>query len=562
MKTINPLNLFFITFLFFQSCLLFSLKADNFRLSIATVDSIATNAGVEAYKAGGNAFDSAVAAALVLGVVNGYNSGIGGGCFIVGRTSESEKFTINGRETAPSKAHENLFVIDGKAQSQLSKEGALAIAVPGALLAYSELSKKYGRLPFRTHLINAAKIAKNGFQISESYAERIKANEDQLRKHEASAKIFLDQNGNALKAGTKLQQVDLSNTYQKIAKNGTDWFYKGKFAEITHDWMIRNGGILTKEDLRDYHTTNPNPIVTQYKDFTIIGMPPPSSGGIHVAQILNILENFNLQNVKPQSPKYYHLISEAMKLAFADRAHWLGDPAFANVPKGLISKKYAKFLAEKIDLNKIIRVKTHNTPPGADQDFFNKHTTHFCCSDDKGNWVSITSTINTSFGSKVIIPGTGVLMNNEMDDFSIQPGIPNAFGLIGNESNKVEGGKRPLSSMSPTIILRDNVPVLATGAAGGPTIISQTVLTILNTLEYGMSISEALAKPRFHHQWKPDVIRIEKSAGAHIISLLREKGHNLKVYESFGSTQSISNINDQANAAHDKRSGGKSVVLP
>ena len=560
MKKMNSLTPFFIAALFFHSSLLHSLSKSN--LSIATVDTIATNAGVQAFRDGGNAFDAAVAAGLVLGVVNGYNSGIGGGCFIVGRDSKNKEFTINGRETAPAKAHKNLFVINGKAQSQLSKEGALAIAVPGALLAYSELSKKYGRLPFRTHLINAAKIAKNGFQISESYAERIKANETLLRKHKSSARIFLDQKGHALKAGTLLRQEDLSETYLQIAKNGTDWFYKGAFAEKTHEWMADNGGILTKEDLNNYHTTNPDPIVTQFKDFTLIGMPPPSSGGIHVAQILNILENFNLQKIKPQSPEYYHIISEAMKLAFADRAHWLGDPAFTNVPKGLISKEYAKFLAKKIDLSKTIKVKSHSTPPGADKDFFNKHTTHFSCSDGNGNWVSITSTINTSFGSKVIIPGTGVLMNNEMDDFSIQPGTPNAFGLIGNESNKIEGGKRPLSSMSPTIVLKNNTPVLATGAAGGPTIISQTVLTILNTLVYGMPISEAIAKPRFHHQWKPDVLRIEKNAGPKILSFLREKGHDLRIYENFGSTQSISNIKGQADAAHDKRTGGESVVLP
>ena len=250
-----------------------------------------------------------------------------------------------------------------------------------------------------------------------------------------------------------------------------------------------------------------------------------------------------------------------MKLAFADRAHWLGDPAFARVPKGLVDKGYAKQLAGRINLKKASVVKTHGTPPRSNEDVFSKHTTHFSCADSEGNWVAITATINTSFGSKVVIPGTGVIMNNEMDDFAAAPGVPNAFGLLGTEANSVAPGKRPLSSMSPTIVLKDNKPILAIGAAGGPTIITQTLLALIHTLDYGLPVKEALAQPHFHHQWKPDSIRIERKAGEAVLKDLKQRGHQLKIYGSMGATQAVGFFNGQFQAAHDPRLKGKATVL-
>ena len=547
----------FLVFLILFSCLLKSAPGG----AVATVDPIATDAAIHALKNGGNAFDAAVAAGLTLGVVNGYNSGIGGGCFVVARLANGKVMTLNGREQAPAKAHRDMYLRNGKADTNLSQTGALAIGVPGALKAYAVLSKNHGKLPLSIHLKNAAKIAENGFTIPSAYAGRIRVKVRDIRKFPAAAKILLDQNGNPKQAGQILKQPDLANTYRQVAENGTDWFYKGPFAEKTAAWMKSNGGIMTAADFAKYHTTDLDPVRTTYRGYTILGMPPPSSGGVHVAQILNMLEGYDLQKIDPKSADFYHLITESMKLAFADRAHWLGDPAFAKVPKGLVDKGYAKALAGRIDLKKASVVKTHGTPPRANEDVFSKHTTHFSCADSEGNWVAITATINTSFGSKVVIPGTGVMMNNEMDDFAAAPGVPNAFGLLGTEANSVAPGKRPLSSMSPTIVLKDNKPILAVGAAGGPTIITQTLLALIHTLDYGLPVKEALAQPHFHHQWKPDSIRIEKKAGESVLKDLKQRGHQLKVYSSMGATQAVGFFDGKFQAAHDPRLKGKATVF-
>lgn len=550
-----------LAFLFFFSS---SVRADiKLRGSaIATVDPIATDAAVQALRNGGNAFDASVAAALTLGVVNGYNSGIGGGCFIVARKASGELFTINGRETAPEKSHRDMFIRDGLAQTSLSQTGALAIAVPGSLMAYSELCKKHGKISFKKHLKNASSIARNGFKVPASFANRVKSNFKQIQKYPDTAKIFSNGKGEPIKTNSILIQKDLADTYDAIAKHGTDWFYNGPFSKKTEEWMKKNGGIMRAEDFEKYYITSPSPVKTRYREFTVVGMPPPSSGGTHVAQILNILENFNFHDIDPDSPEFYHTIIEAMKLAFADRAHWLGDPAYAKVPLGLLSKEYAKDLAKRINPKRATKVKAHGTPPKSNEHFFNKHTTHFSCSDNEGNWVAITATINTSFGSKVIIPGTGVIMNNEMDDFSISPGTPNAFGLVGNEANAVEAGKRPLSSMSPTIVLKGQEPILSLGAAGGPTIISQTLLTLIHTLDHNVSIRDALNMPRFHHQWQPDLIRIESTAGNTVIDSLKELGHKINVLNKYGATQAIGNLGNGLEAMHDPRLSGKSIAWP
>ena len=529
--------------------------------AIATVDPIATDAAVQALKDGGNAIDAAVAAGLTLGVVNGYNSGIGGGCFVVCRLADGTVFTVNGREKAPSRAHRDLYLRNGEADPNLSRVGALAVAVPGALMAYAQLSETHGRIPFRKHLLKAAAIAEQGFKIPAAYASTLKGKSFDLKKFPASARIFLDAKGNPYQAGAILKQTDLANTYRQVAAHGTDWFYKGPFAKKTAAWMTANDGVLAEADFAQYTITRPAPVQTTYRGYTVYGMPPPSSGGVHVIQILNMLEARNLKKINPRSADFFHLISESMKLAFADRAHWLGDPAFAKVPRGLMDKGYARKLAARIHPKQIIEVKSHGIPPKVTEDIFDKHTTHFSCADSAGNWVAITATINTHFGSKVVIPGTGVLMNNEMDDFAVAPGVPNAFGLLGAEANSVEPGKRPLSSMSPTLVLKGNQPVLAVGAAGGPTIITQTLLAMVHTLDYGLSLKEALAQPRFHHQWKPDTLRIELKAGQSVLNQLRQRGHQLKLYNSMGATQAVGWFEGKFKAVHDPRSKGKSVVL-
>ena len=505
----------------------------------ATGQPLATEAAIQAMQQGGNAIDAAVAAALTLGVVDGHNSGIGGGCFMLIRLPRGGVVLVDGRETAPAGAKPNMFVRDGKADPQLSQVGALAVAVPGALVAYDRALRLHGRLPLKDHLLTAARLAENGFGVDSVYARRLAASVNDLQKFPASRSIFLKQDNAPFNEGDVLKQPELATTYRSIAERGIDWFYKGPFAEATERWMKENGGLLNAGDFRTYQIRTRSPIYTHYRRHQIVGFPPPSSGGVHVAQILNILESFDLKSMQTNMADFVHVVAEAMKLAFADRAYWLGDPAFASVPRGLTSKDYGQTLAKRIQFDHVTTVGQHGTPPSPQEDIFSKHTTHFSTADREGHWVACTATINTSFGSKVVVPGTGVLLNNQMDDFSAQPGVPNYFGLVGSEANAVAPGKRPLSSMSPTLVLSDGRPVLCVGAAGGPTIISQTLLMILYTVDFKMPLEKALAQPRFHHQWKPEELRVEKKLGGEIIRELEKRGHKITSVDAIGACQAV-----------------------
>ncbi len=507
--------------------------------AVVTVHPLATKAAEYAFIQGGNAVDAAVAAALTLGVVDGFNSGIGGGCFMLIRKPDGTFVAIDGRETAPQKASRDMFLHDGKADPGLSRTGALAIGVPGALAAYDLAIREHGNIDLAEHLGQAAAIAEKGFALDKAYLRRLGQAVKKLRQFPDSARIFLGPDGNAWPSGHSLKQPDLARSYRKIARHTADWFYRGPFALKTEEWMLANGGLISRADLAAYKARRREPVRSTYRGFEIVGFPPPSSGGVHVAQILNILETFDLRSMPPNSPRFVHHVAEAMRLAFADRAHWLGDADFAPVPKGLASKKYASELARRIHPDKVTNVERHSTPPDADTNLFGKHTTHFSATDSDGWWVACTATVNTTFGSGVVLPGTGIVMNNEMDDFSAQPGTPNAFGLIGAEANAVAPGKRPLSSMSPTIVLRDGKPVFTVGAAGGPTIISQAVLAIIHFIDHGMTPAKALGQARFHHQWKPNRLLVEKALGQATIDELRKMGHTVKVTDSIGAAQAL-----------------------
>ena len=504
-----------------------------------TVHPLATKAAMNAFERGGNAVDAVVAAALTLGVVDGFNSGIGGGCFMLIHKPDGTFAAIDGRETAPAAASHDMYLRDGKANPELSRTGALAIGVPGALAAYDLAIRQHGNLSLAEHLGQAATIAEQGFPLDHSYLHRLGQVVEKLRKFPGSARIFLDADGNAWPSGHRLKQPDLAKSYRSIARHSVGWFYRGPFALKTERWLSANNGLITRGDFARYEAKRREPVRTTYRGHEIVGFPPPSSGGVHLAQILNILEAFDLRSMAPGSAEFVHLVTEAMRLAFADRAHWLGDADFAPVPKGLASKKYARRLAKRIDPVKVVKIDAHSTPPDAITDLFGKHTTHFSAADTDGWWVACTATVNTTFGSGVVTPGTGVVMNNEMDDFSAQPGVPNAFGLIGAEANAVAPGKRPLSSMSPTIVLRDGKPIFTVGAAGGPTIITQVLLAIIQVVDFGKTPAEALAQPRFHHQWKPDRLLVEKALGQAAIDALRAKGHTVKVVNTLGAAQAI-----------------------
>lgn len=504
-----------------------------------TVHPLATKAAMNAFERGGNAVDAVVAAALTLGVVDGFNSGIGGGCFMLIHKPNGRFVAIDGRETAPAAASRDMYLRDGKANPELSRTGALAIGVPGALAAYDLAIRQHGNLSLAEHLSQAATIAEQGFALDRSYLDRLGQVVEKLRRFPGSARIFLDVDGNAWPSGHRLKQPDLAKSYRSIALHSVDWFYRGPFALKTEQWMSANGGLITHKDLLGYKAKRREPVRTTYRGHEIVGFPPPSSGGVHIAQILNILEAFDVRSMAPGSAEFVHLVTEAMRLAFADRAHWLGDADFAPVPKGLASKKYARRLAKRIDPSKAAKIDAHSTPQDAVTNLFGKHTTHFSATDTDGWWVACTATVNTTFGSGVVIPGTGVVMNNEMDDFSAQPGVPNAFGLIGAEANTVAPGKRPLSSMSPTIVVKDAKPIFTVGAAGGPTIITQVLLAVIQVVDYGKSPTEALVQTRFHHQWKPDRLLVEKTLGQANIEALRAKGHTVKVVNTLGAAQAI-----------------------
>ncbi len=527
--------------------------------AVATVSSNATDAAVEAIGRGGNAVDAAVAAALTLGVVDGHNSGIGGGCFLLIRTERGAVVAIDGRETAPGKATREMYLRNGRADSSLSLTGALAIGVPGSLMAYEYALRHFGKLTLKEHLLAAAKVADEGFVVSRSYAQRLRDVQEDLTRFPEAKAIFMKSDGQPYREGEILKQPDLAKTYRHIAEEGIDWFYKGDFAQRLDTWMKVNGGILRAGDFADYRTILREPIRTRYRGYEILGFPPPSSGGVHVAEILNILEQFDLRKYKAYSADSIHLIAEAMKAAFADRAFWLGDPDFVRVPRGLISTKYAESLARGISLDHTMAVPEHGAADEFSNSYFGKHTTHFSTADNRGNWVACTATINTTFGSKVVIPGTGVVMNNQMDDFSAQPGTPNYFGLVGAEANAIAPGKRPLSSMSPTIVLQRGRPILSLGAAGGPTIISQTVVNLINILDYGMDIGEAVAKPRIHQQWKPDELKLEALPGE-VQAALRRKGHNVRLVDSMGAAQIVVRTENGFSAGADPRVQGKAAV--
>lgn len=506
--------------------------------AIATVHPQATQAAAQQLEQGGNAIDAAIAAALTLGVVDSYNSGIGGGLFALVHWADGRVEAIDAREMAPQKAHRDMYVREGQVDGALSRHGALAIGIPGSVAAFDYMSRKGGKQPLASLYRQAANIADDGFIVTQSYYHRLQRTAKQLAQFSDAAAIFLDDNGEPWSVGHRLKQADLANTYRQLADQGSQYFYRGDFAVRAAQWMKSNGGIIDASDFSGYQLRHRRPIKSDFMGYQIYGFPPPSSGGVHVAEILNILQQFDVKSLATDDRQ--HVLVEAMKLAFADRAHWLGDPDFADVPTGLIDVQYAKRLAKKINLKRATSVSSHHTPDDASQALFDKHTTHISVADKQGNWVSMTTTLNTSFGSKVVIPKTGVLMNNQMDDFAAQPNVPNAYGLVGSEANSIQPKKRPLSSMSPTIVTRNHQPMMAIGAAGGPMIITQVTQALIHYLGFDASLYTALANPRIHQQWKPDKVFFDKNLPISQQAALAARGHTLQQLRFEGSTNAVS----------------------
>ena len=469
---------------------------------------LATNAGHSILEEGGNAYDAAIAVAFALAVVLPRAGNIGGGGFMVMFDEASqESYSIDYRETAPETATKDMFLnSDGSVNKKRATQGVLSIGVPGTVYGMWEVHKKFGSLPWSKLLAPAIELAEDGFLISPFMADALNKRYKKLGKYENFKKIFYQ--NYPVQMHQRLKQPNLAETLKTISKNGVKGFYEGEIATMIDAYMRENGGLITKKDLKNYRPIWRDTLHGTFNEYEIVTMGPPSSGGVHIIQMLNILENYDLVTMGHNSPTYAALLTESMKYAYADRSKYLGDPDFFDVPvQSLISKEYAKNIYKKIKLNSI--TPSEKILPGSELKHESLDTTHFSVADTNGNFVSNTYTLNSGFGSGVIVDGTGVLMNNEMDDFVSAPGIPNQFGLVGGEANKIEPFKRPLSSMTPTIVLRDDKPIYTTGSPGGSRIITTVLQFLLNTLVFKMEISDATVAPRIHHQWKPDVLMLE-----------------------------------------------------
>ncbi len=512
----------------------------SFNGMVVSSDSLATKVGIEILKKGGNAVDAAVAVGFALAVTYPQAGNIGGGGFMVIRMANGETVTIDFREKAPLKAHRDMFLDEsGNFAPEKSQIGHLSVGVPGSVAGLILALEKYGTMSRKEVLNPAIKLAEKGFIVNEGLANAFKNAFEHFKKFPSTMKYF-SKNGEPYKAGDKLVQKDLAKVLKLIRDKGRDGFYKGKVADLIVAEMKRGGGLITYEDLENYQPVIRKPVIGNYRGYEIISMGPPSSGGVCLIELLNILENFDLKKYGFGSSQTIHYLVEAMKRVYADRAEYLGDPDFVQIPlEKLLSKEYAKEIANEIDTfyatpsSKIIR----SVSPA----FEGVHTTHYSVVDKWGNAVAVTTTINSYFGSMVVVDGAGFFLNNEMDDFSAKPGAPNQFGLLGSEANSIQPGKRMLSSMTPTIVLKNGKPFLVLGSPGGSTIITSVLQVILNVVDFGMNIQEAVDAPRIHHQWYPDEIYYERRGLVFdVIENLKKRGHKLVERHGFqGEVQAI-----------------------
>ena len=506
---------------------------------VASEQGLATQVGLDILKQGGNAIDAAVAVGFALAVVLPNAGNIGGGGFMVLHDDKTGKdVAIDFREIAPAKASRDMYldnqgnVIDGKSLFTHDASG-----VPGTVAGMEYALKKWGTMPLSKVLEPAIKLADKGFIVSDVLAQTLKEEKSTLGKWSSSKAIFF-KNGEPLKSGDLLVQKDLAKSLRLIAKQGAKAFYQGEIATKIAKEMQSHGGTMTLEDLKAYKVVERQPIIGDYRGYKVVTMPPPSSGGVHLIEILNMLEHYPIKEDGVNSAKNIHHMAESMKLAYADRSEYLGDPDFVKIPvTGLTSKAYANELVKTIDDNKARLSST--IKPGKPQPYESDQTTHFSVMDKAGNAVAVTYTLNLNFGSGIVVEGTGILLNNEMDDFSVKPGVPNAFGLVGGTANAIEAKKRPLSSMTPTIVMKNNKPWLVTGSPGGARIITTVLQSVVNTIDHEMNPAEAIITPRVHHQWLPDELRVEEGISPDTIKLLQDKGHKVVTKAPMGRIQII-----------------------
>jgi len=488
---------------------------------VVSASSIASKVGVQILKEGGNAIDASVAVGFALAVTYPFAGNLGGGGFIVLHLNEGKNTTIDFREKAPFSAHRDMYLDEqGNYIQELSQSGVGSAGVPGSVAGLLYALEKYGTLPLAKVIQPAIDLAKYGWNLDHQSTQSFKKTLPEFLKHSSTSKIF-SKNGKEFDEGDLFIQSDLAWTLEQIKEKGNYGFYRGKVAGLLVKQIKNGNGYITIEDLEEYKPVERKPISGTYRGYNIFSMPPPSSGGIALVELLNVLENFSFEVDEFGSSEYINKLVETMKYVYADRTYHLGDEDFYPVPKEkLLSKEYAKTIFDKltpyakpsseINIRKPVNVKESN------------ETTHYSVYDKEGNAVSVTTTINSGYGSKIVVEGAGFLLNNEMDDFSAKPGEPNQFGLLGSKANSIEPGKRMLSSMTPTIVLKDNKPFILVGSPGGSTIITVVLQVILNIIDFNMNIQEAVNAPRIHHQWFPDKVYVEK------FSLNKDSENNLR----------------------------------
>ncbi|MBX2977596.1 MAG: gamma-glutamyltransferase [Ignavibacteriaceae bacterium] len=521
---------------------------------VVSAEELATKVGVQILKKGGNAIDAAVAVGFALAVTYPTAGNIGGGGFLVAHLGDGRNISIDFRETAPKKSFRNMYLdSSGNFVQEKSLLGGLAVGVPGTVAGLILALEKYGSMSLTQVIQPAINLAEYGFPLSVSNAKMFNENRKYFQKFESSSKLFVKEN--EFKEGDIFYQKDLAKTLNNIQELGIKGFYEGEVAQKLVKCINQNGGIFQLEDLTAYKAIERDIIKGNFLDYEIISMPPPSSGGIALVQILNMMELIHEKNPNLDELEYYHSLIEVLKLVYAERAAHLGDPDFIDIPtEKLISKMYAKYQSNRI---------TNQATPSKEiqsklKDFFeSEETTHYSVLDEFGNAVSVTYTLNSGFGSKLIAEGTGVLLNNEMDDFSAKPGVPNQFGLVGSEANSIEPHKRMLSSMTPTIVLKENKPYLIVGTPGGSTIITVVAQVILNKLLLKEDIETSVFKPRVHHQWLPDQIDIETdSISEELSSKLVERGHKIGRKRLLGLVEAILIEDGKIIGVSDKRGSG------
>jgi gamma-glutamyltranspeptidase/glutathione hydrolase len=499
----------------------------------------ASEVGLKVLKSGGNAVDAAVAMGFALAATLPNSGNLGGGGFMLIHDARSGKDTaIDFRETAPAAATRDMYLdADGNVVPYKSLFTPAAIGVPGTVGGLLYALEHYGTRGRAEVIAPAAALAEHGVPVSERLALTLEAEREHLGAWASSRHVFF-KDGRPLREGETLRNPDLARSMRLIARDGARAFYDGPVGAAIAAEVKAHGGLITAADLKAYKVVERAPVRGAYRGYEIVSMPPPSSGGVHIVQILNMLSNYPLKDWGQNSAKTIHVMAEAMKRAYADRSVYLGDPDFVKVPvKGLTSQAYADELDRSIDL-------AHATPsstirPGHPQPYESDQTTHYTVADGQGNVVSVTYTLNTNFGSGIVAAGTGIVLNNEMDDFSAKPGVANAYGLVGSDANAVQPLRRPLSSMAPTIVLKDGKPWMATGTPGGSRIISTTLEVLVDMIDFDMNPAEAGSAVRFHDQWEPDELRIERGLSSDTIATLRAMGHNVVTRAAMGNTQTI-----------------------